>query len=173
MIKSKSGNFTENFLLIRQIIEEIIQKKYINAIETSKSENEKLIIKLSELNDSLKKQKEENDSLNLKINELNEIINNQKAENENSKDKISEYSEMINNQRKENEDLKDKISEYSEMINNQREENEDSKDKIIEEHKKKIKYVIVLLFLRKLKIAFQYSKTMITIKIILNNILKQ
>ena len=160
MIKSKSGNFTENFLLIRQIIEEIIQKKYINPIETSKSENEKLSIKLSELNDSLKKQKEENDSLNLKINELNEIINNQKAENENSKDKISElretinnqrkenedlkdkiseYSEMINKQRKENEDLKDKISEYSEMINNQREENEDSKDKIIEEHKKKNK----------------------------------
>ena len=160
MIKSKSGNFTENFLLIRQIIEEIIQKKYINPIETSKSENEKLSIKLSELNDSLKKQKEENDSLNLKINELNEIINNQKAENENSKDKISElreminnqrkenedlkdkiseYSEMINNQRKENEDLKDKISENSEMINNQREENEDSKDKIIEEHKKKNK----------------------------------
>ena len=139
MIKSKSGNFTENFLLIRQIIEEIIQKKYINPIETSKSENEKLSIKLSELNDSLKKQKEENDSLNLKINELNEIINNQKAENENSKDKISELREMINNQRKENEDLKDKISEYSEMINNQREENEDSKDKIIEEHKKKNK----------------------------------
>ena len=139
MIKSKSGNFTENFLLIRQIIEEIIQKKYINPIETSKSENEKLSIKLSELNDSLKKQKEENDSLNLKINELNEIINNQKAENENSKDKISELRETINNQRKENEDLKDKISEYSEMINNQREENEDSKDKIIEEHKKKNK----------------------------------
>ena len=139
MIKSKSGNFTENFLLIRQIIEEIIQKKYINPIETSKSENEKLSIKLSELNDSLKKQKEENDSLNLKINELNEIINNQKAENENSKDKISELREMINNQRKENEDLKDKISENSEMINNQREENEDSKDKIIEEHKKKNK----------------------------------
>ena len=139
MIKSKSGNFTENFLLIRQIIEDIIQKKYINPIETSKSEKEKLSIKLSELNDSLKKQKEENDSLNLKINELNEIINNQKAENENSKDKISELREMINNQRKENEDLKDKISEYSEMINNQREENEDSKDKIIEEHKKKNK----------------------------------
>ena len=139
MIKSKSGNFTENFLLIRQIIEEIIQKKYINLIETNKLENEKLNIKLSELNDSLKKQKEENDSLNLKINELNEIINNQKAENENSKDKISELREMINNQRKENEDLKDKISEYSEMINNQREENEDSKDKIIEEHKKKNK----------------------------------
>ncbi len=146
MIKSKSGNFTENFLLIRQIIEEIIQKKYINLIETNKLENEKLNIKLSELNDSLKKQKEENDSLNLKINELNEIIKNQKKEIENSKDKISEYSEMINNKREENKDSIDKISEYRVMINNQREENEDSKDKIIEPHKKnKIRNSFLLL----------------------------